>query len=227
MFRRWATTFDAANATRTIMWDCRLHLHHLISYTPADTSFILWRVPFFCTVVPVHAASVAIMTSRSNATILPSSGVGRAGKFVDAVYRSLETALEELCSERYGLPLVLNREDDDASEPTWMKVQVERRGVVHMPADIAVSHVGGNIYDVRCTVDEGPSNRYSYCVPGYAEPASVRAPRLGQHLARFLLDELERKLGRQELRRSAIPLPSKFSESIPGDGTSLPDRDRS
>lgn len=160
------------------------------------------------------------MTSRSNAIHVPSSPVARPREIVDVVYRSVETAMADECSERYEVPVVLNRADEKVDAPSGLGVRVERRGVVGMPAEIAVSHVGGNIYDIRCTIEEGPSSHHSYSLPGSSDPRRARAPRLGESLARFLLDELERKVGREQLRRSAIPLPTAFSESFPEDGMS-------
>lgn len=160
------------------------------------------------------------MTSRSNATGVPSSRVLHPRKIADVVYRSLESAMAEECSERYEVPVILNRADKKTDKPSWVRLRVERRGMVRMPAEIAVSHVGGNIYDIRCSVDAGPSSHHSYSLPGSSNPQSARAPRLGENLARFLLNELERKVGREQLRRSAIPLPTAFSESVQGDGMS-------
>lgn len=150
------------------------------------------------------------MTSRSHTRPLPSSRVLRPSEIVNVVYRSLENAVAELCAHRYEVPLMLRRTDEDVEDTSSLHVQIERRGIAHLPAKILVSHVGGNIYDVRCAVEDGPLEQYSYSLPGHANPNRAQAPQLGKSLAGFLLDELERRAGRQRLRHSAIPLPPEF-----------------
>lgn len=168
------------------------------------------------------------MTSQSHTRPVPSSRVLRPSEIVNVVYRSLDTALAEVCAHRYEVPLILRRANDDAEATPSLRVQIERRGIAQLPANIRVSHVGGNIYDVRCAVENGPTEQYSYSLPGHANPRQAQAPQLGKNLAGFLLDELERRVGRQRLRHSAIPLPPEFGAPSPdeqpeaSDGRSSP-----
>ena len=69
-----------------------------------------------------------------------------------------------------------------------------------MGVQVEVSRVGGNVYDIHCNVAEGASRRYTYSLPGRGGTTLSRAPALGRTLGAFLLDELERQIGRRELR---------------------------
>lgn len=176
---------------------------------------------------PITAFTPNTMTSHSQTRPVPSSCVLRPSEIVNVVYRSLQTALAELCSDRYEVPLNLTRTAEEAEDTASMRVQIERRAVARLPAKILVSHVGGNIYDVRCAVEAGPAEQYSYSLPGHANPSRAQAPQLGKNLAGFLLDELERRVGRQRLRHSAIPLPPKFSTTAPREQLETPSREPS
>jgi len=129
----------------------------------------------------------------------PSSSISASFRCIpDVVYRSLETALTLQCRRRHGVDVTLKR-TAQASADQPMRIQLRCPDQIQMRAQIAVSHVGNNVYDVRCTVEEGPSRRLTYGQPGRAGTALSHAPCLGRTLGAFLLDELEQQIGRREL----------------------------
>lgn len=139
----------------------------------------------------------AVMSSRSasQGTSIPSS----VRRIPDVVYRSLETSLTLQGRRRHGVDAALERVDP-ASTDQPMQIRVGDEDQLQMAARIRVSHVGNNVYDVRCTVEEGPSRRFTYSLPERAGTVLSRAPCLGRKLGTFLLDELEREIGRRHLR---------------------------
>lgn len=74
------------------------------------------------------------------------------------------------------------------------------QNLVEMEVALAVQHVGGNVYDVHCLIDDGPSRQLVYSLPDDTEPGLPPAPRLGEQLARFVVGELEQACGRQRLQ---------------------------
>jgi hypothetical protein len=74
-----------------------------------------------------------------------------------------------------------------------------------MSVRVVVTHVGGNVYDVLCAVEDGGSRRFSYSRPGEGGTAVSYAPALGEKVATFLLGELEKRLGRMLLKGPARP----------------------
>jgi hypothetical protein len=84
------------------------------------------------------------------------------------------------------------------------------------------THVGENVYDVACEIEDGPSRRMSYALPAGAGTMLSWAPELGRTLARFLWDELERRLYRHlsvRLLLRCVP-PCEASPSRTGTGSS-------
>lgn len=155
------------------------------------------------------------MTMMSRSRTRPPTRVRPfpSSEILDLIYRGLETALREQCARRYDIPLSLHRLDSSEEEPASSGLRLERRGLIHLVARLTVSYVGGNVYDVRCSIEDGPTCRHSYSLPGNETQRSTQAPQLSATLIRFLLDELERQVGRQRLRRSAILLPARMSRS--------------
>jgi hypothetical protein len=87
-----------------------------------------------------------------------------------------------------------------------MTVRVDCRGLMRMSVEFAVSHVGGNMYDVLCTVENEAIRRFSYSRSGHAGPGLSAAPYLGREIAAFLTDQFEKRLGRRLLlRRPSAP----------------------
>jgi hypothetical protein len=80
-------------------------------------------------------------------------------------------------------------------------------------ADITVHHVGGNVYDVKGTVTDGPTRSFTYCLSDPAPLLTPAAPRLSQEIAAFLLDAFEQKLGSAFLcRRTRTVRPGAAEE---------------
>lgn len=134
--------------------------------------------------------------SSSQSSSIPPS----VRRIPDVIYRSLETALTLQGRRRHDADLALERVDP-ASADSPMRIRFGDQAPLQMTAQIRVSPVGENVYDVHCAVEEGPSRRFTYSLPERAGTALSRAPCLGRKLGAFLLDELERQIGRRHLRR--------------------------
>lgn len=120
----------------------------------------------------------------------------------DVLYRSLATSIEKKCTGRHETEVELRRLDD-ASDPSTMHAELTC-SLIQMPLHLHVNHVGGTVYDVSCTIEEGSSCQFSYSLP-IQEGTSC----LGDKIASFLLDELERELGRLLLCGSVSPAPQE------------------
>jgi hypothetical protein len=106
--------------------------------------------------------------------------------------------MKQQCARRYDEAVTLHRLDRAAASEL-MRLRIECRDVVRVHVSVTASHVGGNVYDITCEVEDGPSRQVTYALPAGAGTALSWAPGLGQKLGRFLLDELERHLGRLSL----------------------------
>ena len=125
-------------------------------------------------------------------------------RIADVIYRSLETAITEQCSRHHDADVtVTRRERTSAVQPMRVQIRLPDRGQIE--AHIAISHVGGNVYDVRCEVEEGASRRFTYSQPRRSGTTLSQAPCLGQKLGTFLLGELAEHLGRRLLDTNAPP----------------------
>jgi hypothetical protein len=134
--------------------------------------------------------------SASQSSSIPSS----VRRIPDVIYRSLKTALTLQGRRRHDADLALERVDP-ASADSPMQIRLGDQAPLQMTAQIRVSPVGEHVYEIHCTVEEGPSRRFTYSLPEQAGTALSRAPCLGRKLGGFLLDELERQIGRRHLRR--------------------------
>lgn len=121
-------------------------------------------------------------------------------RVVDVLYRSLETALIRQCAQRYGVGVAL-RPARVSEDGTTMQLQILCRGRVRETVQLEVNHVGGNVYDVICAVEGGDSRQFVYCISANDGDALPQAPTLGRRVATFVLEELEKQLGRKLLRR--------------------------
>ncbi|GEM_PF-3196508 len=119
-------------------------------------------------------------------------------RIADVVYQSFRRALADRCDDRHGLDVTTDR--TTTGQSTQLGLQCGDRG--EMTASLTVQHVGGNVYDVHCAIDGGPSKKFVYCLAGGASPDTGLAlvPRLGREIAGFVLDALERSLGREGLQ---------------------------
>jgi len=118
----------------------------------------------------------------------------------ELAYDSLQGALKDECSRRGLKEVILKKESQDVSEP-HLDLQLKRPGVIALGGEIACRWVGGNVCEVECCVEDGPPRRFCACVEHSGGLAVSEVPVLGQKVARFLLDELERRLGRRVLRQ--------------------------
>lgn len=74
-----------------------------------------------------------------------------------------------------------------------------------MPVRLSIRRAGGTIYNVRCTVDDEASHRFSYSLPDETDTTLSYDPYLGEEIATFLREELEKRLGRLLLQSPAGP----------------------
>lgn len=158
------------------------------------------------------------MSTRSSSSA--SSATPSQGQLSDALYQSLETALTRQCARRYNVGIVLRCPKEATEDDPELKVRVECPGLTQMPVRLTVSHAGGNVYDVTCSVEEGDSHRFSYSLPGRTEAQVSCASHVGEDLATFLRGELERRLGRMLLRSSAAS--PRDDETEPREETGAP-----
>lgn len=140
-------------------------------------------------------------TSRTPPSHAPSS----PRRIADVVYRSLKTAVKQQSTRRYDEDVTLRR-IDRTSAGQLMQLRLECRDRVQVRVNVIATHVGGNVYDVKCELEDGPSRRVTFALPAGAGTAISWAPGLGQKLGDFLLDELERVLGRRSLSTGTFPV---------------------
>lgn len=115
----------------------------------------------------------------------------------DVTYRSLTSALSRRCADLHNMDVEITH--TDVEPPMEVRVQCEDRFEVRLR--VTVEHVGGNVYDVFCTIEEGASCQLTYSRPEGAGASLPLCPRLGQKFSAFVLEALEQRLGRWYLRR--------------------------
>lgn len=120
-------------------------------------------------------------------------------KITDVLSQSLEQAFDEVCPERYGAPLQLQR-IDDPSEPRTVTFGIKGPTGAGLKIHVTVTHVGGNVYDVAAQVEEGAARRFTYSEPAASGSSLSIAPYLGKKIATYVLDEVEQQLGKKLLR---------------------------
>jgi hypothetical protein len=140
----------------------------------------------------------------TNSRTQPSHAPPAARRIADVVYRSLKTAVKQQSVRRYDEDVTLRRHDR-TSAGQLMQLRLECRDLVQVNVSVTTTHVGGNVYDVRCEIEDGPSRRVTSALPAGAGTGLSRAPGLGQKLGDFLLNEIERHLGRRVI---ATPEPT-------------------
>lgn len=119
-------------------------------------------------------------------------------RIADVVSRSFQDAFADQCADRHGQTVTVER----AAAESLMRLQVQCPRHEPFSFRLAVQHVGGNVYDVHCTMDEGPTQTFVYCLSGEPDSETPLAlvPRLGHEIAGFVIDALEKSLGRRGLR---------------------------
>lgn len=125
-------------------------------------------------------------------------------RIAEVLAQSLPGALDTLSTQRYGGPLP--GQLPDASPPVGYRLTPP--DLPPLEATFTIRHVGGNVYDVEARVDGRAVQSFCYCLPEPAPLLVPSSPRLARDVAAFLLDELERQLGRDLLRRALDPAPA-------------------
>jgi hypothetical protein len=119
-------------------------------------------------------------------------------QITDVLTKSLRDAFDEECPERYGRPLSLQQTEPSSEESISFRITGSE--TVDLSIRATVSHVGGNVYDIGTQVEDGPVRRFTYSEPDASGSSLSIAPYLGKKIARHLLDEVERHLGKKMLR---------------------------
>ena len=128
-----------------------------------------------------------------------------SNRVLGMLFRSLETALTRQFARRYDAGIAL-RPDRQSEDEAKMQVHLLCQGRVDVPVQIEVHHVGGNVYDVKCAVENGGSRQFVHCFRTHKDRNAFRcAPALKRKMTLFLLEELEKKYGRKLLRTLGSP----------------------
>jgi hypothetical protein len=133
---------------------------------------------------------------------MPADSPESFHRIADVLSRSLEHAFEEVCPERYGASLTLHQVEAPDDQTVCFRID----GPTPITIDIRVSvfHVGGNVYDIAAQVEDEPVGRFTYSEPDTSGSSLSLAPYLGKKVARHLLDEVERCLGKAILQRQMV-----------------------
>lgn len=134
---------------------------------------------------------------------MPANATDSFRSITDALSQSLKQAFDEVCPERYGGPLTLVRVDP-ASDAPAVSFRVEGGIQRTLRLHVTVAHVGGNVYDITTQVEDGPSHCFTHSVADSSGASLCLAPHLGKKIARHLLDEVERQLGKDILRHEMM-----------------------
>jgi hypothetical protein len=142
----------------------------------------------------------------------------------DVLVDRLPPALDAMSTRRYGGPISLRRVAAGDAFPASVRFRLGRPGGRSLEAAFTIRHVGGNVYDIQGRVDDRPPRSFCYCLPEPAPLLVPEAPRLAGEVAAFLLDALERRVGRDHLRRTvrrgaAVERPSASSSRPRDSGT--------
>ena len=116
---------------------------------------------------------------------MPASAPHSASdRIAEVLYRSLESALVRRGARDDDAGLVLRR-DPGRGKGANLQMQLHCRGLYHVPVRVAVTYVGGTIFDGATAL--------SY------------APVLGEKVAAFLLGEVEKRLGQMLIKGRLVP----------------------
>ncbi|MFB6099125.1 MAG: hypothetical protein ABEK84_08470 [Salinibacter sp.] len=129
------------------------------------------------------------------------------------LHRSLEPALSTLCARRYDTSLTLRRRPDAGEDDPSLQLRLDCRGLLRMRIRFTVTPAGNDLYDVHCHVQDGPSRKFSYALGGRAGVTLSHAPGLGRRIGTFLLDTMEKQIGRRLLQSAASPPAAPSSPS--------------
>lgn len=140
----------------------------------------------------------------------------RSTQHVGAVFcHSLKISLMSQCSTRYETKLTV-RHGTFASVAGSEEVtfKIGQADEILLSASIAVRFVGGNVYDLIVTPENGRTWQRTYTLSTSQPMSPTRTPCLGDEAAQFILDTLEQRIGRQLLTSGAPP--GLRSQSDPG-----------
>ena len=144
---------------------------------------------------PSPLARSSAVPSTGSPVSMPADASSSFRPIIDVLAQSLRQAFDEVCPERYGAPLTLRRVDGDGDASTAsFRIGEAETGALRI--HVTVSHVGGNVYDIVTQVEDGPTRRFTYSEPDQSGSSLSMAPYLGKKIARHLLDEVERRLGK-------------------------------
>lgn len=129
-------------------------------------------------------------------------------QIADVLITSLAVVFDSLCTERYGRPISLTHVVDEERLPCTVRFRLHREAFPPLLVDFTIRPVGGTVYDVQGTVENGCTRTFTYCLPEASPPARPQAPSLARAVATFLLDALERRLGADFLRAALAAPPS-------------------
>lgn len=124
-------------------------------------------------------------------------------QITDVLTESLKQAFNEVCPKRYGAPLTLQR-IDDPDNPKRVSFSLNGSDAIALHIHVTISHVGGNVYDIGTQVEEGPVRNFTYSEPDASGSSLSITPYLGKKIAKHLLDEVEKRLGKQILRARMV-----------------------
>jgi len=122
-------------------------------------------------------------------------------RIADALAGSLPEVLDTLSAERYGGPLPFR---PVISSPPVRCRLAPPEDLPPLESTFTIRHGGGNVYEVEGRIDGRPARSFRYCLPDPAPLLVPAAPRLTREVATFMLDELERRLGRNLLRQALV-----------------------
>lgn len=131
---------------------------------------------------------------------MPTASPDSFRQITDVVSESLKQAFDEVCPKRYGGGLELER-IDTSENPRTVSFALQAPRVPVLRIDVAVTHVGGNVYDITAHVEGGEARRFTCSEPSGSGSSLSIAPYLGKKVANHILNEVEKRLGKTMLRR--------------------------
>jgi len=121
-------------------------------------------------------------------------------RIVDVLAVNLETVFDNLCTHRYGGPVSLERMEVPDPAPVTGRFCLQSADLPEIYVDFAIRHIGGNVYDLKGMIEDGPSRTFTYSLPDSDLDQVPQAPLLAREVSSFLLDALERRVGNDLLR---------------------------
>jgi hypothetical protein len=118
-----------------------------------------------------------------------------------ALVQTVRGALREKSMEDYNLAVEVAqservrsaRADDEERSVTNLRLVCLDR--ISIPVQLAVTHVGGNVYNIQCSVTDGRSEDWSYTSCSKKAQTEKTGP-IGRRVTTFLRDALDRHSGR-------------------------------